>query len=311
MKNYIDIPDKEVTTSLIKSAMNLKNDPFKDLAIGKNKRLIMLFFNASLRTRLSTQQAAEQLGMHVSILNISTAWSIEFEDGSIMNLEKAEHVKEAAQVISQYCDILAIRAFPSLTDKEKDLNEQLINGFKTHASVPIINMESATAHPLQALADALTIKEMSTKSTPKVVLTWAPHPKALPHSVANSFIKMMQQQAVDFSICHPEGYELDPNITKNTPISYNQEAALQGADFVYAKNWSSFNQYGQVIHQDSSWMLTEQKLDQAQFMHCLPIRRNVIAEDAVLDGKKSLVIQQANNRTYAAQAVIKELLLNS
>ena len=278
--------------------------------MGTHKTLVMLFFNASLRTRLSTEKAAKQLGMDVIVLNVNDAWQLEFDSGVIMNLDKSEHVIEAAQVISQYADILAVRAFPSLKDKNKDLSEWIINSFVTYATVPIVNMESATGHPLQALADAITIEELKTKSRPKVVLSWAPHPKALPHAVANSFIEIMQTIDVDFTITHPEGYELNPDIVKETPVIYDQEAALKDADFVYVKNWSNYKDYGKIFSEDSSWMMTQEKLKKAKFMHCLPVRRNVVVEDAVMDSEQSIVIAQSNNRTYAAQLVLKKILEN-
>ena len=308
MEHYISTNNIKNLSTLIQEAIDLKADPYKFEEAGKHKTLVMLFFNASLRTRLSTEKAAKNLGMEVMILNVADAWNLEFEDGVTMNLDKAEHIKDAAQVISQYGDMIAIRAFPSLKDKQKDRLELVINGFIKHATVPIINMESATAHPLQALTDAITIEELKTKANPKVVLSWAPHPKALPHAVANSFVGMMQQMDVDFSITHPKGYELDPEITKNTPINNNQEAALKDADFVYVKNWSSYTDYGKVVSQDSSWMLTQEKLGRAKFMHCLPVRRNVVVEDAVIDSSNSVVIHQANNRTFAAQIIMKKLL---
>lgn len=308
MEHYINTDNIKNLPTLIQEAIELKTDPFKFVTAGKNKTLVMLFFNASLRTRLSTEKAAKNLGMEVMILNVADAWNLEFEDGAIMNLDKAEHIKDAAKVISQYADMIAIRAFPSLKDKQKDRSELVINGFVKHATVPIINMESATAHPLQALTDAITIEELKTKAKPKVVLSWAPHPKALPHAVANSFVSMMQQLDVDFLITHPKGYDLDPEIIKNTPIQYNQEAALKDADFVYVKNWSSYTDYGKVRSQDPNWMITQEKLGQAKFMHCLPVRRNVVVEDAVLDSENAVVIHQANNRTFAAQIVMKKLL---
>lgn len=310
MKKYTTLNDLPDVSEMIKDAILLKMDPYGFSTLGKNKTLVMLFFNSSLRTRLSTEKAARNLGMNVSILNVNDAWNIEFEDGSIMNANSSEHIKEAAQVISQYADIIAVRAFPTLTDKAKDASEYILNSFIKYATVPIVNMESATAHPLQALADAITITELSEKAKPKVVLSWAPHPRALPQAVANSFVEMMQNMEVDLTITHPEGYELDKNITKNTPINYNQEDALKDADFVYVKNWSSFQDYGKILNQDPNWMMTQQKLGPAKFMHCLPVRRNVIVEDAVLDSDNSVVIQQANNRTYAAQIVLKRILEN-
>lgn len=308
MKKYTDIADVENPSQLIEEAIALKKTPFQFSELGKNKTLVMLFFNSSLRTRLSTEKAAKNLGMQVMILNVNDTWNLEFEDGAVMNLNASEHIREAAQVISQYADVIAVRAFPTLKDKEKDESEYILNSFVKYASVPIINMESATAHPLQALTDAITIEELKTKKKPKVVLSWAPHVKALPQAVANSFTKMMQEVEVDFSITHPEGYDLDVKITKNVPIHYNQEEALKDADFVYVKNWSSYTNYGEVLTKDTSWMMTKEKLGNAKFMHCLPVRRNVVVEDAVLDSEQSVVIEEANNRTFAAQIVLKQIL---
>ncbi|WP_055447743.1 acetylornithine carbamoyltransferase [Lacinutrix mariniflava] len=310
MKKYTNIKDISNLKETIKDAILLKNDPYEFSELGKNKTLVMLFFNSSLRTRLSTEKAAKNLGMDVMILNVNDAWNLEFEDGTIMNVDTSEHIKEAAQVISQYADVIAVRAFPGLVDKEKDQAEFIMNSFVKYATAPLVNMESATAHPLQALTDAITISELSNKAKPKVVLSWAPHPKALPHAVANSFVEMMQNMDVDLTVTHPEGYELSTEITKNTPINHNQEAALKDADFVYVKNWSSYNDYGKILSQDKDWMMTSEKLDNAKFMHCLPVRRNVVVEDAVLDGDNSVVIQQANNRTFAAQIVLKQILEN-
>ena len=310
MKHYLTLNDLPSIETAIQEAMALKSDPYKYKYLGAQKTLVMLFFNASLRTRLSTEKAAKHLGMEVIVLNVTDSWQLEFEAGVVMNLESSEHVKEAAQVISQYADILAVRAFPSLKNKEKDQSEWIVTSFVKYATVPVVNMESATGHPLQALADAITIEELKTKKTPKVVLSWAPHPKALPHAVANSFIEMMQASDVNFSIVHPQGYDLDPNIVKETPVSYLQDKALESADFVYVKNWSNYQAYGEVISQDASWMMTKQKLGSAIFMHCLPVRRNIVVEDAVLDSEQSAVIMQSNNRTYAAQLVLKKILEN-
>ncbi|ESU26504.1 ornithine carbamoyltransferase [Flavobacterium limnosediminis JC2902] len=292
----------------------IKSAPYNNKTLGENKTIGLLFFNPSLRTRLSTQKAATNLGMNTIVMNLNTdGWNLEFEDGAIMNGNKAEHVKEAAQVISQYCDIIAIRSFPTLTDKEKDEEEQVINSFKKYASVPVISLEGATEHPLQAVADILTITEFKTKKKPKVVLTWAPHPKALPHAVPNSFAKMMQLADVDFVITHPEGYELNPKVTGNSKITHNQHEAFKDADFIYAKNWSNYNDYGQITSQDTSWTVTSEKMkltNNAKFMHCLPVRRNQIVTDEVIDSENSIVIQQANNRTFAAQAILTKILEN-
>ncbi|KJD32516.1 acetylornithine carbamoyltransferase [Tamlana nanhaiensis] len=311
MKHYTSINDIDNIDSWIEEAKALKLMPLKHIDLGKNKTLGLLFFNSSLRTRLSTQKAALNLGMNPIVMNVSgDAWGLEFEDGTVMNGNTAEHIKEAAAVVSQYCDIIAVRAFPTLTDKAKDESEQVLEAFKKYASVPIVNMESATGHPLQALTDAITISEFSKKKKPKVVLSWAPHIKALPHAVANSFTQAMQKMDVDFVITNPEGYNLSPEITKDTPIIHNQEEAFKDADFVYVKNWSSYEDYGKVVNKDPNWMITKEKLGDAKFMHCLPVRRNVIVEDAVLDSDSSIVIQQANNRTYAAQLALKKLLEN-
>ena len=281
--------------------------------MGKDKTLVMLFFNPSLRTRLSTQKAAINLGMNVMVMNFGAeGWTLEFEDGTIMNQGASEHIKEAAEVVSQYCDIIAIRAFAGLTDKEKDNAETVMNGFVKYATVPIVNMESAAGHPLQSLADAITMAEFKTKHKPKVVLTWAPHPKALPQAVANSFVEMMQlQRDMDFVITHPEGYELNPEITKDSVIEYNQDKAFENADFIYAKNWSNYNDYGKVTNTDKNWTVTAEKMkltNNAKFMHCLPVRRNVIVADEVIDSENSIVIQQAHNRTYSAQLVLQKIL---
>lgn len=310
MKHFTSISDIVKVSKLVEEVQIIKENPYQYKEIGKNKTLVLLFFNASLRTRISTEKAAKNLGMEVIVLNVSDAWKLEFEDGITMNLDTAEHIKEAAGVLSVYADIIGIRAFPSLTDKQKDEAEIVINGFKEFATVPILNLESATAHPLQALTDALTIEELKQKKKPKVVLSWAPHPRALPQAVVNSFIKIMQESEVEMLITHPKGYELNPEIVKNTKVLYNQEEALKKADFVYVKNWSSYHEYGKVVTTATNWMMTKEKLGTAKFMHCLPVRRNVVVNDAVLDSKQSVVLQQANNRTYAAQTVLKKLLEN-
>jgi len=309
MKHYLSVKDIDSLPDWVAEARDLKKTPRQFESLGKGKTIGLLFFNNSLRTRLSTQKAAMNLGMEVIVMNFgSEGWALEYADGTIMNHGTSEHIKEAAQVVSQYCDVISIRAFAGLKDKAKDEAEEVLNGFKTHASVPIVNMESSIGHPLQALADAITLDEQNSKTRPKVVLSWTPHPKALPHAVANSFIEMMQLQDADFVITHPEGYELNPKITKNVPIEHDQNKAFENADFVYAKNWSSYSDYGKVISQDSGWMITKQKLGNAKFMHCLPVRRNVVVEDAILDSDQSLVIEQANNRTYSAQVVLKKIL---
>ena len=309
MKNYLSINDIDSLSTWVKEGVSLKKNPREFKNLGRDKTIGLLFFNNSLRTRLSTQKAAMNLGMDVIVMNFgSEGWALEYADGTVMDQGTSEHIKEAAQVISQYCDVIAIRAFAGLLNKEKDEAEEVLNGFKKYANVPIVNMESSVGHPLQALTDAITIEEQKTSKTPKVVLSWAPHPKALPHAVANSFIQMMQKQDMDFVITHPKGYELNPSITKNSKIEYDQEKALENADFVYVKNWSSYLDYGQVIPQERDWQMTLKKLGTAKFLHCLPVRRNVVVADEVLESQQSLVIEQANNRTFAAQLVLKKIL---
>lgn len=311
MKNYTSINNIENINNWIAEAKEVKANPLANKDLGKNKTLGLLFFNSSLRTRLSTQKAALNLGMEPIVMNVSgDAWGIEFEDGTVMNGNTAEHIKEAAAVVSQYCDVIAVRAFPTLTNKEKDESEQVLNSFVKYASVPIVSMESATGHPLQGLTDALTIAENSLKKKPKVVLSWAPHIKALPHAVANSFTQAMQKMDVEFVIANPKGYDLSKEITKETPIYHNQAEAFKDADFIYAKNWSSYESYGQLLEVEENWTITKDNIHDAKFMHCLPVRRNVVVEDAVLDSENSLVIEQANNRTYAAQLVLKKILEN-
>lgn len=309
LKNYTSVNDIDNLDTWIQEAIEIKSNPLKNKTLGNHKTLGLLFFNSSLRTRLSTQKAALNLGMDAIVMNVSgDAWGIEFEDGTIMNASTAEHIKEAAAVVSQYCDVIAVRAFPTLVDKEKDESEQVLNAFVKNASVPVVNMESSTAHPLQALTDAITIIENTKKKKPKVVLSWAPHVKALPHAVANSFVEVMQKMKAEFVIANPKGYDLNPEITKDTPIFHNQSAAFKNADFIYTKNWSSYSDYGKVLKTDLDWMITKDKIGDAKFMHCLPVRRNVVVEDAVLDSENSIVIEQANNRTYAAQLVLQKIL---
>jgi N-succinyl-L-ornithine transcarbamylase len=310
--NYTSIKDIDNLQQWVADALEIKKNPLKNKALGENKTLGMLFFNPSLRTRLSTQKAALNLGMNVMVMNFTNeGWTLEFEDGAIMNQGASEHIKEAAEVVSQYCDIIAIRAFASLTDKEKDNAETVMAGFVKYATVPIVNMESAVGHPLQSLADAITMEEFKTPHRPKVVLTWAPHPRALPQAVVNSFIEMMQKQDMDFVITHPEGYELNPEITKDSKIEHDQNKAFENADFIYAKNWSNYIDYGKITNSDPNWTVTADKMkltNNAKFMHCLPVRRNVIVMDEVIDSENSIVMQQANNRTYSAQLVLQKIL---
>jgi N-succinyl-L-ornithine transcarbamylase len=311
MNHYLSIHDLGDLKSAVQNALTLKRNPFQFSALGREKTLGMLFFNNSLRTRLSTQKAAQQLGMNSMVMNFGAeGWQLEFSDGAVMNGSKAEHIKEAAQVVAQYCDIVAIRAFAGLTDREEDEKERVIQGFVKYAGIPVVNMESSVAHPLQAFADAITLEENRNLKKPKVVLSWAPHPRALPHAVANSFVQMMKLQEADFVITHPENYALNPEITQGCTIEIDQNKALENADFVYVKNWSSYTHYGEVLSQDTSWMMTKEKLGKAKFMHCLPVRRNIVVADEILDSPQSLTIAQAHNRTYAAQYVLKSILEN-
>lgn len=303
----------------IQQALYMKEFPYAFAKAGAQKTIGLLFFNSSLRTRLSTEKAAKNLGMEVMTLNVnSDSWQLEFEDGTVMNGTKAEHIKEAAQVLSQYCDILAVRAFPSLEYKSIDEAEIVINAFARYATVPIVNLESSTAHPLQGFTDAITLYELTKRCRkqgrkPNIVLTWAPHPKPLPHAVANSFVKTMQRLDVNFTVTNPEGYNLNSDILKETTVTHNQNDAFTKADIVYVKNWSSYSEYGKVLSQDIGWTITAEKLNvtnNAKVMHCLPVRRNVVITDDVLDSEASAVIQQAGNRTCAAQWVLKKLLEN-
>lgn len=311
MKHFTTVTDIENPMALIHEAIALKNADEKSI-IGKNKTIGLLFFNSSLRTRMSTQKAAQNLGMEVMILNVNNdGWAVEFEEGAVMNGKTVEHIKDAAAVMGLYCDILAIRCFPNLQNKEEDYADKIINQFIQYAKVPVVSLESATRHPLQSLADMITIQEHKIKDKPKVVLTWAPHIKPIPQVVANSFAEWTLASGYDLTITHPKGYELSEEFTNGAIIEYNQEKALKDADFVYVKNWSSFTDYGKVLPVEENWMLTNEKLKvshSAKVMHCLPVRRNIELSDEVLDSENSLVLEQAENRVYAAQTVLKKIL---
>ncbi len=312
MENFISVKDVSNISALVNEALELKKNPFAHSDLGKNKTLGLIFLNPSLRTRLSTQKAALNLGMNVMVMNMDKeGWALETQDGVIMNHNTVEHIREAAAVMGEYCDIIGVRSFPRLVDQHEDYSEDFFNKFIKYAGVPIVSLESATLHPLQSLADLVTIEETKTKPRPKVVLTWAPHIKALPQAVANSFAEWMVKSDVEFVITHPEGYELAKEFTGNATIEYNQDKALAGADYIYIKNWSSYEDYGKVLSMDSHWMITNEKLkltDNAQVMHCLPVRRGIELSDEILDGPNSLVIQEASNRVCAAQAVLKKML---
>ncbi|MEZ4849038.1 MAG: N-acetylornithine carbamoyltransferase [Bacteroidia bacterium] len=315
MQHFTTVKDVSDPKKLVEKALSVKKTPFAWKHLGENKTIGLIFFNSSLRTRLSTQKAAQNLGMNVIVMNIGTeGWKLEFEDGAVMNVDKAEHIKDAAAVMGAYVDILGIRAFAELTDREADYREEVISAFQAYAGVPIISLESATLHPLQSLADWITIQEYQQKPRPKVVLTWAPHPRALPQAVGNSFVEWMNQADVDLVVTHPEGYELAPEIMQGVAVEYDQNKAFAGADFIYAKNWSAYNDYGKILSQDADWTVSANKMaltNDARFMHCLPVRRNVIVDDAVIDSPNSLVIPQAANRVVSAQTVIMELLQHS
>ncbi|GAB3553954.1 N-acetylornithine carbamoyltransferase [Spirosoma fluminis] len=319
MTNFLSLADVTDLDALIQSGRSAKADPFAEQHLGTNKTIGLIFFNSSLRTRLSTQKAAQNLGLNVMIMNVGQdSWGLEMEEGVFMNGDKAEHVREAAAVIGRYCDIIGIRAFAELKDRDKDYREQVMHQFAKYAKVPIVNLESATRHPLQSLADCITIEEAKAASglvRPKVVLTWLPHFKPLPQAVANSFCEWMNARArsgdVEFVVTHPEGYELAAEFVGDAPVTYNQAEAFAGADFIYGKNWSSYTQYGQVLTQDPSWAVTMDHMrltNNGRFMHCLPVRRNLKVADEVLDSPQSLVIEQAANREWSAQAVLKEIL---
>lgn len=312
MDHFFDVDDIGSLELVLARAQMIKAHPRKGFIEGQGKSIGLLFFNPSLRTRLSSQRAAQNLGLDAVVLDVgSESWELEFSDGTIMNGSSAEHIKEAAAVMGAYFDFLAIRAFASLEDRDLDYAEPILTAFMKYAGVPIINMESSTGHPLQAFADLITINELKKTERPKVVLSWAPHPRPLPHAVANSFAQWMNRASVDLVITHPEGYELDSKFVGSARVETNQSLAFEGADFVYAKNWSSYQQYGQVLHQDAAWMIDQQKMNQtndAYFMHCLPVRRNVIVADAVIDSPKSIVVEQAVNRIISMQTVLCMLL---
>lgn len=314
MKNFISVHDVSDVNALVGKALAYKADPFRDKTLGANKRAGLLFLNPSMRTRLSTRIAANNLGMDAIVFNIDKeGWALELEEGAVMNGTTVEHVKDAAPVLGQYFDILCVRTFPSLTNKADDYGEAVINQFIRYAGIPVVSLESATLHPLQSLADIITIKEtFAEKRKPRVVLTWAPHVKALPQCVANSFAQWVNAWGeADFVITHPEGYALDEKFTNGAVIMHNQDEALKGADYIYVKNWSSYQDYGKILSTDPSWMLTNAKralTNNAKVMHCLPVRRNVELSDEILDGPGSLVTQEAGNRVWSAQAVFGEIL---
>ena len=316
MKLFSSVNDISDLKGSVEQALIQKADPFANQSLGKNKTLGLVFLNPSLRTRLSTQKAALNLGMNVMVMNLDKeGWALETEDGVVMNGTTVEHIREAAAVMGQYCDILGFRSFPKLQNRDEDYSEGLFNKFVKFSGVPVISLESATLHPLQSFADLITIEENKKTARPKVVLTWAPHVKSLPQAVPNSFSEWMcRAQAegmIDFVITHPQGLELADQFTPGATIEYNQDTALQGADFVYAKNWSSYHDYGKTVQGAESWMITHKKLEQtneAKVMHCLPVRRDFELSAEVLDGPHSLVIKEAANRVWSAQTILKNML---
>jgi N-succinyl-L-ornithine transcarbamylase len=314
MNKFTCVGDLGDLNLAVKEALEIKKNRFAYTELGRNKTLLMIFFNSSLRTRLSTQKAAMNLGMNVMVLDVNQgAWKLETEYGVIMDGDKAEHLLEAIPVMGSYCDIIGVRSFAGLTDKAADYEERVIEQFIKYSGRPVFSMEAATRHPLQSFADLITIEEYKTKARPKVVMTWAPHPRALPQAVPNSFAEWMNATDYEFVITHPHGYELDPKFVGNARVEYDQRKALEGADFVYAKNWSAYADpnYGQVLSRDRSWTVDAEKMaltNNAYFMHCLPVRRNMIVSDEVIDSPRSIVIPEAANREISAQTVIKRLL---
>lgn len=312
MKSFFHVGDIGDLGQALEEARQVKATPYAWKDLGRNKTIMLIFFNSSLRTRLSSQKAALNLGMDPIVLNIGAeSWKLETRMGVVMDSDKSEHLREAIPVIGSYCDIIGVRSFAGLTDRDFDYSETILNQFVEYSGRPVISLESATVHPCQAFADLITIEEYRRKPRPKVVLTWAPHPKALPQAVPNSFAEWMNAADVDFVITHPEGYELDPRFVGNARVEYDQMKALEGADFVYAKNWSSLSEYGKVLSMDRSWTVDAAHMavtDGAFFMHCLPVRRNMIVSDEVIDSPRSIVIPEAANRVVSAQVVMKRML---
>lgn len=314
MDKFTSVHDIGPLDKAIKEALEVKADKFAFSSLGRNKTLLMLFFNSSLRTRLSTQKAAMNLGMNVMVLDVNQgAWKLETERGVVMDGDKAEHLLEAIPVMASYCDIIGVRSFAGLKDKSEDYEERVLSQFIEHSGRPVFSMEAATRHPLQSFADLITIEEFKTKERPKIVMTWAPHPRALPQAVPNSFAEWINATDYDLVITHPEGYELAPEFVGNATVEYDQRKAFEGADFIYAKNWSAFKDpnYGKVISTDRDWTVDAEKMaltNNAFFMHCLPVRRNMIVTDEVIESPRSIVLPEAANREISAQVVLKRML---
>lgn len=314
MRHFTNVKDLGNLQDALKMAFEIKKDRFKDIELGRNKTAMLVFFNSSLRTRLSTQKAAMNLGMNVMVLDVNQgAWKLETERGVIMDGDKSEHLLEAVPVMGSYCDIIGVRSFAHFENKDEDYNEMVLNQFIKYSGRPVFSMEAATRHPLQSFADLITIEEYKKKERPKVVLTWAPHPRALPQAVPNSFAEWMNATDYDFVIANPKGYDLAPEFVGKAKVTHNQDEAFEGADFIYAKNWAVFEDpnYGKIISKDMSWTVSARQMaltDNACFMHCLPVRRNMIVTDEVIESPQSIVIPEAANREISAQAVLKMIL---
>ena len=316
MKTFTSVKQLGNLDEAFAKARYVKENPFADQRLGRNRTLLMIFFNSSLRTRLSTQKAGLNLGMNVIVLDVNQgAWKLETERGVIMDGDKPEHLLEAIPVMGCYCDIIGVRSFARFESKEDDYNEVILNQFIKYSGKPVFSMEAATRHPLQTFADMITIEEYKKTEKPKIVMTWAPHPKALPQAVPNSFAEGINLTGYEFVITHPEGYELDPQFVGNAKVEYDQRKAFEGADFIYAKNWAAYtgDNYGKVLSMDRSWTVDSGKMaltNNAYFMHCLPVRRNMIVSDDVIESPRSIVIPEAANRVVSAQTVLKEMLLS-
>lgn len=312
MRHFTSVNDIPDLRKALDVAFDVKRNPFSYSHLGRNKTMVLIFFNSSLRTRLSTQKAAMNLGMNTMVLNVNEdGWKLESGLGVVMDGDKPEHLREAIPVIGEYCDIIGVRSFARFENRDDDYNEHILNQFIEYSGVPVVSMEAATRHPLQSFADLMTIEELKNKPRPKVVLTWAPHPRALPQAVPNSFVEWMRRADYDLVVTHPEGYELAPEFMGDLRVEYDQNRAFEGADFIYAKNWASYSHYGQILSRDMNWTVNNAKMSltsNARFMHCLPVRRNMIVADEVLDGPASVVIQEAANREWSAQAVLKMIL---
>jgi N-succinyl-L-ornithine transcarbamylase len=312
MRRFLTPEDLGDLRKALDEARYVKSNPFADQDLGRNKTLLLIFFNSSLRTRLSSQRAATNMGMNVIVLDINKdGWKLESEYGVVMDGDKPEHIREAVPVMGQYADIIGVRSFADFVDRDKDYKEHILNQFIELSGRPVISLESATRHPLQAFADLITVEEYKTKPRPKVVMTWAPHPRALPQAVPNSFVEWMKKADVELVMTCPKGYELAPEFMEGLTYEPDQDKALAGADFVYAKNWSSYHEYGQILSKDRSWTVDENKMaltNNAKFMHCLPVRRNMIVSDEVIEGPNSIVIPEAANRVVSMQVVLKRML---